>query len=62
LPAAGTGAAHNLTIPDSIIGVIEPPTYETIEGMITRLEALDAGAEAPPATADDLGASPSPSQ
>jgi hypothetical protein len=31
---------HNLDIPDSLVSVIDPPTYETLEKMITNLEQL----------------------
>jgi hypothetical protein len=34
---------HGLAVPASIIDVIDPPTYETLEAMITRLEALYQG-------------------
>jgi len=30
--------AHNLSVPDSFVDVIDPPTYETLEKMITNLE------------------------
>jgi hypothetical protein len=36
-------AAHQLTVPDSLIDVIEPPTYETLEALITRIEQLYDG-------------------
>src|SRR6476646_9903401 len=32
-------AAHKLPVPANLIAVIDPPTYETLEAMITRLEA-----------------------
>jgi hypothetical protein len=32
-------ADHNVTIPDQIIDVIEPPSYEVLEGMIQQIEA-----------------------
>lgn len=35
---------HKLSVPDSFIDVIEPPTYETLETMIGRLEQLYSGA------------------
>ena len=35
--------SHGLSVPDTLIDVIEPPTYETLEAMITRLEQLYAG-------------------
>ena len=34
---------HKLTVPASLIDVIDPPTYETLESMITRLEAAYSG-------------------
>ena len=34
---------HGLNVPASLNDVIDPPTYETLESMITRLEALYAG-------------------
>jgi hypothetical protein len=36
--------AHNLKAPDTLLDVIDPPTYERLEAMITRLEQLYAGA------------------
>ena len=43
--------AHNLSVPANLIDVIEPPTYETLEAMITRLESLYDGTASPlPAT------------
>jgi hypothetical protein len=36
-------ADHKLPVPSSIIDVIDPPTYETLEAMITRLEAEYTG-------------------
>lgn len=36
-------ADHQLTVPSSFLDVIEPPTYETLEAMITRLEAIYNG-------------------
>jgi len=35
---------HNLTVPDNFLNVIEPPTYETLEKMIARLEQLYSNA------------------
>ena len=32
--------AHNLSVPASFVNVIDPPTYETLEKMITSLEQL----------------------
>jgi hypothetical protein len=46
-------STHQLAIPDSLIDVIEPPTYETLEAMITRLEQLYAGGGASPAPSGD---------
>ena len=36
-------ADHQLPVPSSIIDVIDPPTYETLEAMIVRLEAEYTG-------------------
>jgi hypothetical protein len=36
-------ADHHVNVPTSILDVIEPPTYETLEAMISRLEALYQG-------------------
>jgi hypothetical protein len=41
-------SSHQLTVADTLIDVIEPPTYETLEAMITRLEQLYAGGGASP--------------
>ncbi len=49
-------ADHKLAVPASLINVIDPPTYETLEAMITRLEADYNGQGTPAATP-----SPSPS-
>jgi hypothetical protein len=46
-------ADHQLSVPASLINVIDPPTYETLEAMIARLEADYSGQGTP--------ASPSPS-
>ena len=40
--------AHNVSVPDSLIDVIDPPTYETLEAMITRIQALYDGASPEP--------------
>jgi hypothetical protein len=32
--------AHNVSAPDTLLDVIDPPTYERLESMITKLEAL----------------------
>ncbi len=50
--------SHNLSVPDTLIDVIDPPTYESLEAMITTLEQIYAGAGAPP-PATDAPASPS---
>jgi hypothetical protein len=31
---------HQLSVPTSIVDVVEPPSYEVLEGMIKRIEAL----------------------
>jgi len=36
-------AEHQLNAPESIVDVIEPPTFETMEGMITTLESIFTG-------------------
>jgi hypothetical protein len=38
---------HQLAVPATLINVIDPPTYETLEAMITRLEAQYTGQGAP---------------
>jgi hypothetical protein len=38
---------HQLSVPASFISVIEPPTYESLEAMITRLEAAYNGSGLP---------------
>ena len=43
---------HKLPVPPSLINVIDPPTYETLEAMITRLEAAYAGQGLPTAVPD----------
>jgi hypothetical protein len=43
---------HQLAVPDTLIDVIEPPTYETLEAMITRLEADYSGSGLPSPTPD----------
>ena len=40
-------ADHKLTVPAQLINVIDPPTYETLEAMITRLEADYTGSGLP---------------
>jgi hypothetical protein len=50
---------HQLKVPDSIIDVIEPPTYESLEAMITELESIYAGElGATPVPTDESSASP----
>jgi hypothetical protein len=39
---------HQLTAPETIIDVIDPPTYETLEAMITRIEHLYEASGATP--------------
>ena len=46
-------ADHKLAVPAAFVNVIDPPTYETLEAMITRLEASYSGQGTP--------SSPSPS-
>ena len=36
-------ADHKLTVPANLVNIIDPPTYETLESMITRIEAQYAG-------------------
>ena len=50
-------AQNQLTVPDSLIDVIEPPTYETLEAMITRLEGLYQGGPFSPTPASSLSSS-----
>ena len=38
---------HQLNVPATLINVIDPPTYETLESMITRLEADYTGSGQP---------------
>jgi hypothetical protein len=51
-------ADHKLAVPATLINVIDPPTYETLESMITRLEA-DYSNIGPSAEPPGPGASPS---
>ena len=62
-------ADHQLAVPNTLIDVIDPPTYETLEAMITRIEAdYDGGLPSaaptinpptiPPDTASPPAASP----
>jgi hypothetical protein len=56
-------ADHKLTVPSSIIDVIDPPTYEALEAMIVRLEAAYSGlgpTPTPNSTSTGPAASPSP--
>ena len=39
--------SHNVAVPASMIDVIEPPSYEALEAMITQIEALYTGEGAP---------------
>jgi hypothetical protein len=41
-------ADHQLAAPETIIDVIDPPTYETLEAMITRIEHLYEASGATP--------------
>jgi hypothetical protein len=43
-------ADHKLPVPANLIAVIDPPTYETLEAMITRLEAAYSGQGLPAAS------------
>jgi hypothetical protein len=52
-------ADHKLAIPATLINVIDPPTYETLEAMITRLEAAYSGSGAT-SPSPSTSASPSP--
>ncbi len=47
---------HQLAVPNTLINVIDPPTYETLEAMITRLEADYSGGLPSPTPSDDLSA------
>lgn len=54
-------ADHQLSVPASIINVIDPPTYEALESMITRLEAAYGGqGGATPGPSVDAATSSSP--
>lgn len=62
-------ADHALPVPNTLIDVIDPPTYETLEAMITRLEAdYSGGVPSPsasgvgPASTPTAGSSPAASQ
>ena len=45
--------SHNVSVPANLIDVIEPPSYEALEAMITRIEALYTG-EGLPSPAPDF--------
>lgn len=55
-------ANHNLGVPNSLVDVIDPPTFETLEAMITRIQDIYAGASPEPTLATPAspseGASP----
>jgi hypothetical protein len=53
-------ADHKLTVPASIIDVIEAPTYESLEAMIARVEAAYAQSGATPVPTDDVSSPSSP--
>lgn len=53
-------ADHRLSVPASLINVIDPPTYETLEAMIVRLEAQYAGSGLATPTPSAGAASTSP--
>jgi hypothetical protein len=40
-------ASHRLTVPATLVDVIEPPSYEILEGMISRIEQSMSGADRP---------------
>ena len=48
---------HQLAVPNTLIDVIDPPTYETLEAMITRLEADYNGGLPSPSPSDGLSTS-----
>jgi hypothetical protein len=50
--------SHGLTVPQTINDVIDPPTYETLEVMITRLEAMYAGTASPLPSTETLPTAP----
>jgi hypothetical protein len=52
-------ADHNLSVPPAFVNVIDPPTYETLEAMITRLETDYAGTGLPSPSASEPTPSPS---
>jgi len=46
---------HKLDVPAGFVNVIDPPTYETLEAMITRLEAAYSGQGIPLPSSSDSG-------
>lgn len=48
---------HKLAVPSTLINVIDPPTYETLEAMITRLEAAYSGPGLSPSPVDPAATS-----
>jgi len=55
-------ADHQLDVPNTLIDVIDPPTYETLEAMITRIEAdYDVGLPSPAASDSLPTTNPPPS-
>jgi hypothetical protein len=44
---------HQLAVPDDLIDVIDPPTYESLETMITQIEGLYSGTEPVPTPSGD---------
>jgi hypothetical protein len=46
---------HNLSVPASFLDVIDPPTYETLESMIGRLESIYDGQNMPSPAPDESG-------
>ena len=52
-------ADHKLSVPASLVNIIDPPTYETLEAMITRLEADYAGPGPTSPPSSDASVSPS---
>ncbi len=39
--------SHQLKVPETLVNVIEPPTYDILEGMIRRIESAAPGASRP---------------
>jgi hypothetical protein len=52
-------ADHSLPVPKTLIDVVDPPTYETLEAMITRLEADYSGGVPSPAGSNLIAPIPS---